>query len=153
MNTEFDFVSATDKPALVACVNLEWLEASQNAMQELGYKTHAAANHEDFLSRFSQVNYRFVLIEDLFGASHIDENLSLKTLQGMLMGQRRHATVVLVGSAFRTLDPLQAFQQSVHAVINLSELPVLKQLIEKIAAENTLFLHNFQEVQTHMAAI
>jgi hypothetical protein len=153
MSNQFDFIGTADKPAIIACANLEWLEASQNALQELGYKVHVAANHEDFLSRFSRVNYRFVLIEDLFGANDIKENASLTALQGMLMGQRRHATIVLVGNTFRTLDPLQAFQLSVHAVVNMSELPVLKQLIEKVAAENMLFLHNFQEVQTHMAAL
>jgi hypothetical protein len=153
MSNQFDFIGTADRPAIIACANLEWLEASQNALQELGYKVHVAANHEDFLSRFSQVNYRFVLIEDLFGANDIKENVSLTALQGMLMGQRRHATITLVGNTFRTLDPLQAFQLSVHAVVNVSELPVLKQLIEKVAAENTLFLHNFQEVQTHMTAL
>ena len=43
---------------------------------------------------------------------------------------------------------MQAFQQSVHAVINSSELFLLKQLIEKAVADNTLFLHSFREAQT-----
>jgi hypothetical protein len=42
---------------------------------------------------------------------------------------------------------MQAFQQSVHAVINSSELFLLKQLIEKAVADNTLFLHSYQEAQ------
>jgi hypothetical protein len=69
------------------------------------------------------------------------------------MGQRRHATIILVGNSVRTLDSMQAFQQSVHAVINTSEMLVLKQLVEKIIAENTLFLHNFREVQEHIAKL
>jgi hypothetical protein len=32
-------------------------------------------------------------------------------------------------------------------------MPVLKQLVEKIMAENTLFLHNFREVQEHVAKL
>jgi hypothetical protein len=63
------------------------------------------------------------------------------------MNQRRHATVILFGNSFQTFTPLQAFQQSVHAVIGSSELFLLKQLIEKAAADNALFLHTFREAQ------
>jgi hypothetical protein len=68
----------------------------------------------------------------------------------MPMSQRRHATVVLFGDSFQTFTPLQAFQQSVHAVINTSELFLLKQLIEKAIADNTLFLHSFSETQSRI---
>jgi hypothetical protein len=47
---------------------------------------------------------------------------------------------------------MQAFQQSVHAVINPSELFLLKQLIEKAVAENSLFLHSFREGQSRAYA-
>jgi hypothetical protein len=66
----------------------------------------------------------------------------------MAMSQRRHATVILFGDSFQTFTPMQAFQQSVHAVINSSELFLLKQLIEKAVADNTIFLHSYQEAQT-----
>jgi len=45
---------------------------------------------------------------------------------------------------------MQAFQQSVHAVINPSGLFLLKQLIEKAVADNSLFLHSYREAQTRM---
>jgi len=66
------------------------------------------------------------------------------------MNQRRHATVILFGDSFQTFTPLQAFQQSVHAVINSSEMFLLKQLIEKAVADNSLFLHSFRETQGRM---
>ena len=78
------------------------------------------------------------------------ENLTLQALQTMPMSQRRHATVILFGNSFQTFTPLQAFQQSVHAVINSSELFLLKQLIEKAVADNTLFLHSFREAQSRV---
>ena len=71
-------------------------------------------------------------------------------LLAMPMSQRRHATVILFGESFQTFTPLQAFQQSVHAVINSSELFLLKQLIEKAVADNTLFLNSFREAQTRV---
>jgi hypothetical protein len=68
------------------------------------------------------------------------------------MNQRRHATVILFGDSFQTFTPMQAFQQSVHAVINSSELFLLKQLIEKAVADNTMFQQSFREVQERVYA-
>jgi len=150
MASQFEFVSATDKPALLAFSTPDWLEAARNALAELGYKVHTAATHGDFLIRFSQVRYSVVMIEERFAANDITENLTLQAMQKMAMNQRRHATVILVGDSFQTFTPMQAFQQSVHSVINSSELFLLKQLIEKTVAENEVFLHNFLDTQSRV---
>lgn len=147
MSEKFDFISAADKPALLAFSTPEWLETTKVALQELGYKIHTAATHTDFLIRFSQVRYEVVVLEECFAANTIEENATLKALQAMPMNQRRHTTVILFGDSFQTFTPMQAFQQSVHAVINSSELFLLKQLIEKAIADNTMFQHSFREVQ------
>src|SRR5215510_12196007 len=150
MPTQFEFISATDRPALLAFSTPEWLEAARTALNELGYKVHTAATHGDFLIRFSQIRYQVVIVEELFAANTLEENLTLQSLQGMQMNQRRHATVILFGDSFQTFTPMQAFQQSVHAVINSSELFLLKQLIEKAIADNSLFLHSFRETQNRV---
>lgn len=152
MPGEFDFVSATDKPALLAFSTPEWLEAARAALQELGYKVHTAATHSDFLIRFSQFRYQVVILEELFAANSISENLTLQTLQHMAMSQRRHSTIILFGNSFQTFTPMQAFQQSVNAVINPSEIFLLKQLIEKSVADNDFFLHSFREAQANLYA-
>lgn len=154
MSSKFDFISATDKPALLAFSSPEWLDAAKAALTELGYKVHTAATHSDFLIRFSQVRYQVVIVEELFAANNISENLTLQALQAMPMNQRRAATVILFGDSFQTFTPMQAFQNSVHAVINSSELFLLKQLIEKAVADNSVFLHSYQEAQNraHAAA-
>ena len=147
MSSKFDFVSATDKPALLAFSTPEWLEAAKTGLTELGYKVHTAATHSDFLIRFSQIRYQVVVIEELFAANSIGENLTLQALQAMPMSQRRHATTIVFGDSFQTFTPMQAFQHSVHAVINSSELFLIKQLIEKAVADNNLFLHSYREAQ------
>src|SRR5256885_3224144 len=152
MSNKFDFISATDKPALLAFSTPEWLDSAKAALTELGYKVHTAATHSDFLIRFSQIRYQVVIVEELFAANNIGENLTLQALQHMPMGQRRHATVILLGDAFQTFTPMQAFQQSVHAVVNSSELFLIKQLIEKAVADNTLFLHTYREAQNRVLA-
>ncbi len=152
MNDQFEFISATDKPALLAFSTPEWMDAVKTALQELGYKVHTAATHSDFLIRFSQVRYQVVILEERFAANTLEENLTLQALQQMPMNQRRHATIVLLGESFQTFTPLQAFQQSVHAVINSSELFLIKQLIEKSVADNQMFLHSYNEVQSRLYA-
>src|SRR5215813_10401353 len=152
MNEKFDFISAGDKPALIAFSTPEMLDMAKAALQELGYKVHTAATHGDFLIRFSQVHYQVVILEELFAANSLAENLTLNALQAMPMAQRRHTTVILLGDSFQTFTPMQAFQQSVHAVINSSELFLLKQLIEKAVADNTIFLGAYREAQARVFA-
>ena len=152
MSDKFEFISATDKPALLAFSTPEWLETARSALNDLGYKVHTAATHGDFVVRFSQIRYQVVIVEELFAANDIRENYTLKALEAMPMTQRRHATVILLGNSFQTFTPMQALQQSVHAVINTSELFLLPQLIEKAVADNNLFLHHFREAQTRAFA-
>src|ERR1700677_1459275 len=126
MAEDFDFISATDKPALLAFSTPEWLDTAKTSLQELGYKVHTAATHGDFLIRFSQFRYQVVILEELFAANTIAENSTLTALQNMPMSQRRQANVILLGPSFQTFTPMQAFQQSVNAVINPSEIFLLK---------------------------
>jgi spore germination protein YaaH len=150
MNGSFDFVGSEDKPALIAFSTPEWMDAAKAALNELGYKVHTAATHSDFLIRFSQARYQVVILEELFGANTPDENLTLKALRDMPVNQRRHAVVLLVGNSFQTFTPIEAFTNSVHAVINSSELFLLKQLVEKAVADNDTFLHSFREIQNRV---
>jgi CheY-like chemotaxis protein len=150
MDNAFDFISTGDKPALIAFSTPEWLETAKSTLAELGYKVHTAATHSDFLTRFTQVQYQVVVIEELFGGHTIDENQALKALQTMPVNQRRHTTIILLGDSFQTFTPMEAFKHSVHAVINSSEMFLLKQLVEKAVSDNDLFLHSFREVQNRV---
>jgi DNA-binding NtrC family response regulator len=153
MSDKFDFVSTSDKPALIAFSTPDWLENAKATLAELGYKVHTAATHSDFLVRFSQAHYQVVVIEDRFAANTLEENLTLQALQNMPVSQRRHATIILLGESFQTFTPMEAFKHSVHAVINSSEMFLLKQLVEKAVADNQLFLHNFREVQNRISML
>ena len=152
MSDKFEFIGAGDRPALLAFSTPEWLDAARLAVLELGYKVHTAATHSDFLIRFSQTRYQLVVIEECFAANTLAENVALHSLRIMPMTQRRHATVILLGNSFQTFTPMQAFQHSVHAVINSSELFLLKQLIERAVGDKTVFLHGFLEAQNRVYA-
>ena len=148
---EFEFIRPEDKPALLAMCNDEWLASVQAIVNELGYKTHAATNPDEFLSRFASIQYQLVIIDELFSAATLAENATLKNVQLMPMAIRRHATIILIGDSFQTMHPLQAYQQSVHAVVNRAEAATLAQLIQRVVADNTLFLHTFCDTQRRIA--
>ena len=151
MSVEFDFLTPTDKPALLGLSTPELLDTAKTALDQLGYKVHTAVNHGEFLHKFAQVAYQVVILEECFSASAPEENESLMMVQRMPMSQRRHAVVVLFGFSLATFNPLQAFQQGVHAVVNPSEMFLLIQLIQKAVADNDLFFHSFREAQKRMA--
>jgi len=147
MAEDFDFIKTTDKPALLAFSTPEWLDAAKMAVSNLGYKVHTAATHSDFTNRFSQVQYKVVLLEEHFGSQDLADNESLRSLQSMPMRLRRHATVILLGDSFQTFTPMQAFQNSVNAVINVSEMFILGQLIEKAVSDHDVFFNSYYNAE------
>ena len=145
MTPDFEFLTPTDKPALLGLTTPEILDTAKSALDQLGYKVHVAVNHGEFLDKFGQVPYQVIILEETFSATIPQENESLLTLQRVSMNLRRHAAVLLFGFSFSTFNPLQAFQQGVHAVVNPSEMFLLIQLIQKAAADQDFFLHTFRE--------
>ncbi|MEO6033722.1 MAG: hypothetical protein ABIQ35_00545 [Verrucomicrobiota bacterium] len=151
MADRFDFVSATDKPALLALTKPEWITIVQTALSELGYKVQKIGTHLEFPNRFAQVPYQIVVIEDQFADTPPTENLTLQTVQALPMNQRRHSTIILIGESYETLNALQAFQMSVHAVINFSEMALFRQLVKKVISENELFFTNYREISQRVS--
>jgi len=156
MVSEVEFIGLNDRPALLALSTPEWLDAAKSVLTEIGYKVHAASNHDDFIVRFGRIQYQVVLIEELFAANTPEENLSLRYIQQMQMGYRRHSVFILLGNSFNNLNALQAFQQSVHAVINRDELAllgpnILGPVVQRVVADNDLFLHMYRETQLQIA--
>jgi hypothetical protein len=142
---QFDFITADDKPALLGLTTPELLETSTKALDQLGYKVHTAINHGEFLHKFAQLPYQLVILEESFSPKTSELNESLLALRRMPMNLRRHTVVILFGFSLSTFNPLQAFQQGVHAVVNPSEMFLLIQLIQKAVADNDLFLHCLRE--------
>lgn len=151
MAEEFDFISPTDRPALLAISTGEWLDQTKTALLDLGYKVHAVETHAQFHTRYNQINYQVIVIEEMFAGSAPSENASLQTIQQMPMGQRRHAVFLLIGDSFETLNNLQAFANSVHCVVNYSEMPLIGQLIQKAVADNQLFLGTYRDTMQRLA--
>ena len=151
MNSELEYIGPDDKPALLGLTTPEYLAPCLAALTEMGYKVHSVSEHDEFLVRFAQFQYQVVVLEEAFACAAIAENKALGQLQVMPMNRRRHAAMLLVGPAFQTLNPMQAFQQSVHAVVNPAELPTVNSVIHKAVMDNDLFLNCYRETQMRIA--
>jgi hypothetical protein len=155
MSNEAEFIGLNDRPALLALSTPDWLDSARTVLTEIGYKVHAASNHDDFIVRFGRIQYQLVLIEELFSAATPEENLSLRYLQQLPMSYRRHCVFILLGNCFTNLSAMQAFQQSVHAVVNRDEMAllgpnILGPIVQRVVADNDLFLHVYHETQLKM---
>lgn len=148
---DFDILTANDRPALIALSTPELQETAKTALDQLGFKVHTAVNHGEFLHKFGQVPYQVVVLEENFSASTPEENESLIALRRMPMNLRRNAVAILFGFNMATFNPMQAYQQGVHAVVNPSEMFLLVQLVQKAVADNDMFLHTYREVQRRVA--
>ena len=54
---ELEFIGPNDKPALLALSTPEWLDAAKNVLTEIGYKVHAASNHNDWNAAYDAVAF------------------------------------------------------------------------------------------------
>lgn len=148
---DFEYLSPDDKPALLALCNEEWAASVEAVVKQTGYKTHTVTTPEDFAARFGGVQYHLTVMDELFCAASLAENTTLKGLQEMPMNNRRHTMVVLIGDSFQTGHPMQAFQQSVHVVVNRADAGNLAAIIQKTVADNELFLNTFRTTQRRIA--
>src|SRR4051794_7977061 len=144
---EFDFISPVDRPALLAISTPDWLTQTRASLVDMGYKVHNVDSHAHFKSRFNQVNYHVVIIEETFANSTAGDNETLRFIQQMPMAQRRHGVFLLMGDQFETLNTMQSFAQSVHCVVNYSEMSLIGQLVQKAVADNDTFLAPFRDAQ------
>lgn len=150
MSLELELLSPGDKPALLGVSSGDLLTISHSALIELGYKVHISENHEEFLTRFGQYPYQVVILEETFGGVVPEENAALNELRLMPMNQRRHSVVILLGDNFETLNPMEAFRQSVHAVVNRADMDKAPLILQQVVSDVTSFLHIYRGVQERM---
>lgn len=151
MALEFELLGPDDKPALLALTTPEYIEAGQAALQGAGYKVQLVGTHEEFPNKYAQVPYQVVITEERMAGSGPGANPTLQYVQTLPMSQRRHTVFILIGESFETLHPMQAFVQSVHAVVHPNDLAKLGQILQKVVGENDMFLYAYRDVTTQLA--
>jgi CheY-like chemotaxis protein len=150
MALELEILGPNDRPALLGIESADVLDYAIGVLEQMGYKVRSAISGEEFVERFGRVQYELIIIQDTFGMTD-GENVALKTLQNMPMSLRRHATVVLLSENLPTLEPMPAFQQSVHAVVNRVDVDKLMLILQQVVNDNLTFLSVYKDVQNRIA--
>src|ERR1700751_4810000 len=136
---KMDFFELGDKTSLI-CADPATTEVVKGTLRELGFKFHVAETPELAVERMRYTNYDCIVVHEHFAGSSLRSNAVLNYLAPLPMAQRRYSFVCLVGSSFKTLDAMQAFAQSVHLVLNPSDLSNLQAILKKGLAEfDTLY--------------
>lgn len=150
MGIDLEFFRPGEKPALTGMGTPELLGPTLQALQDLGYALHAAATQEDFMERFARFQYQVAIYEDTLPAVNPSPQTTLQAIQRMPMAQRRHATIILIGAQYQSMNAMQAFQQSVHCVVNPADIQQIKPILQQIISDNDAFMATFRDVHARL---
>lgn len=151
MALDLEILAPGDRPALFGISSSDVRDYAEGVFDQMGYKVHLAGTQDEFLERYGRVHYEIVFLEDAFGQVAPAQNKALTTLQSMPMSLRRHSTVLLFSDTLETLNPMQAFQNSVHAVVNRVDLDKLLLVVQQVVNDNLTFLNVYRDVQSRIA--
>src|SRR6185295_12539572 len=141
---KIDFFELGDKTSLI-CADPNTTDVAKATLKDLGYKFHTAETTELAVERMRYTNYDCIILHENFAGSSLRSNPILNYLSPLPMAQRRYSFICLIGSSFKTLDAMQAFAQSVHLVLNPTDLPNLTAILKKGLAEFELLYRTFRE--------
>jgi hypothetical protein len=140
-----DFFEVGDKTSLI-CADANTTQAVKPTLKDLGYKFHTAETAELAIERMCYTSYNCIVIHENFAGNSIRSNPLLTYLSQLPMAQRRDSFVCLVGESFKTLDAMQAFAQSVHLVVNPSDLPNLTAILKKGLMEYETLYRSYRDI-------
>jgi hypothetical protein len=146
---KMDFFELGDKTSLI-CADPNTAEVVKTTLRELGFKFHIAETPELAVERTRYTKYDCIAIHENFAGSSLRSNAVLNYLALLPMAVRRYSFVCLIGPSFKTLDAMQAFGQSVHLVLNPSDLPNLGPILKKGLAEFDLLYRAHRDTIAEM---
>ena len=129
-----DFFELGDRTSII-CADPATTETVRISLKDLGFKIHFADSEDGALDRIRYTQYNCIVIHENFAGSILQTNAVIQYLAPLPMNLRRASFICLIGDSFNTLDAMQAFAQSVHVVVNPSDLPNLTAILKKGLAE------------------
>ena len=115
------------------------------ALEDKEFKIQYARSPEHAVHKMKFTHFHFVALNENFGNVALEENPFYKTLIEMPMVIRRNIFFALVGTNFKSLNNMQAFQKSTNVVINEKDLEKLGDILKKSISENEIFYKVYKE--------
>jgi hypothetical protein len=118
-----------------------WTEA----LESRDYKIQYAKSPEHAVHKMKFTHFHFIALSENYGNKGLDNNPVYQTLIKIPMVTRRNIFFALLGTNFKTLKNMQAFQKSANVVINEKDLDKLGDVLKKSITENEIFYKVFKE--------
>ena len=120
------------------------------ALEEKNFKIQYARSPEYAVHKMKFTHFHFVALNENFGNVALDESPIYQTMIEMQMVTRRNIFFALVGTNFKSLNNMQAYQKSANVVINEKDLEKLGDILKKSISENEIFYKVYKETLNTM---
>ena len=120
------------------------------ALEEKRFKIQYAKSPEYAVHKMKFTHFHFVALNENFGNVALDESPIYQTMIEMPMVTRRNIFFALVGTNFKSLNNMQAYQKSANVVINEKDLEKLGDILKKSISENEMFYKVYKETLNTM---
>jgi hypothetical protein len=145
-DSPLEFLQSGAMSALICVDEPERLKAVKTALAELSFHGSLASSVKEALSKLRYNQYDLVVVDEEFCGETAENNTILRYLQPMPMATRRNIFLALISKKQRTLDNLVSFAMSVNAIINVSDVPKVKMIMERALAEHRRFYKVFLDM-------
>ena len=118
-----------------------WTEA----LESKDFKIQYAKSPEHAVHKMKFTHFHFIALHENYGNKTLESSPVYQTLLEMPMVTRRNIFLALLGSNFKTLNNMEAFQKSANVVINEKDLDKLGDVLKKSISDNEMFYKVFKE--------
>jgi CheY-like chemotaxis protein len=151
-SVNIDIADVGSAPRALVCLDEASLrEACQGMLPALGYNTvHTMSNQAQALAYLSQVSYECFILDVMFDGSTPEANPILACLHELPMDRQRYMFVALCTPGTEAADPMTAYSQSVHLIINHTDLPSCRRDLEQRLAEHKRLYKVYRELRQQL---
>ena len=151
-SANIDIADVGPAPRALVCLDEASLrEACQGMLPALGYNTvHTMSNQALALAYLSQVSYECFFLDAMFDGSTPEANPVLACLHELPMDRQRYMFVALCTPGTEAADPMTAYSQSVHFIINHTDLPSCRRTLEQRLAEHKRLYKVYRELRQQL---
>jgi CheY-like chemotaxis protein len=152
LSTNIDITDVGPAPRALLCLDsTTHREVCQGILPALGYNTlHVLSYQAEALAYLSQVPYECCVLDATFDGSTLQANPVLACLHALPMERRRYMFAALCLSNAITADAMTAYSHSVNLVINPSDLPSCRRILEQHLAEHKRLYRVYRELRQQL---
>jgi CheY-like chemotaxis protein len=152
LSTNIDITDVGPAPRALLCLDsATHREACQGMLPSLGYNTvHVLSYQAEALAYLSQVPYECCLLDATFDGSTLQANPVFACLQALPMERRRYMFTALCLPNVVTADAMTAYSHSVNLIINPSDLPSCRRILEQHLAAHKRLYRVYRELRQQL---